>query len=80
MKNFLKITVVTFGIILLTGCAGLRGILQDIESTDASTEINAISTLTNDVVNQPWDNIVQVGLGYALALLRGYYKKKKGAK
>lgn len=80
MKKFLKVTVVAFGIIFLNGCASLGKVAQEIQEIDASKEIAAVSTLAGDFVNQPWDNILQVGVGYALALLRRKYKKSKGAK
>ena len=80
MRKFLKLTVVVFGVFFVSGCAGLSQIAQDIQDVDATTEIAAVSTLVDDIVNQPWDNIATVGLGYGLALLRRWYKKKKGAK
>ena len=77
----LKIFFVTFLLALsLTGCASLGTLATDIKDLDATTEIAAISNLTDDFVKNPWDNILQIGLGYFLALLRRKYKVSKGAK
>lgn len=76
----MKLTILILGLAALTGCAALGEIAQEIPHIDATQEIAAVSTLTADVVNKPWDNFLQIGLGYALALLRRWYKKKKGAK
>ena len=80
MRRLLSLSVVLFACLLLTGCASLGGIVEDVQEIDATTEIGAVSTLTDDILNSPWDNIVQIGIGYALALLRRKYKVSKGAK
>lgn len=80
MRKFIKLTVVVLFVFSVSGCAGFSGLVQDVQETDATTEIAAVGTLIDDIVNQPWDNIATVGLGYGLALLRRWYKKKKGAK
>ena len=66
-------------VLFLAGCASLGELAQNIQEVDATPEIAAVGTLLDDLVNQPWDNIATVGLGYGLALLRRWYKKKKGA-
>lgn len=80
MKKNLVYLGMIFFVVSLTGCASLGRLASDIQEIDATQEIGAVSTLTADVVNSPWDNIVQVGIGYLLALIRRKYKKSKGAK
>jgi flagellar basal body-associated protein FliL len=79
MKRFVKLFVVFAVVVFLAGCATLKDMAQEAPQTDPTAEIAAVSTLTGDLVASPWDNILQVGLGYGLALLRRWYKKKKGA-
>ena len=64
----------------LAGCAALEEITKEIPTLDPTKEITAVTTLTDDIVKQPWDNIIQIGIGYSLALLRRWYRKKQGAK
>lgn len=80
MRKILAYLCLVFFAISLTGCALLGEIVTDVQEIDALPEIGAVSTLTADIVDAPWDNLMQIGLGYALALLRRWYKKKKGAK
>ncbi len=80
MGKYIKLSCILLLALLLSGCASLGELAQELQAVDPSAEIAAVSALTDDFVNQPWDNILQVGLGYALALLRRMYKKKKGAK
>lgn len=80
MGKLSKFFGVLFVVLFLSGCASLGEIAQDIQEIDATPEIGAVATLTGDIVDAPWDNIVQVAIGYALALLRRKYKVSKGAK
>jgi len=80
MLKFLKFSVLIMLLIFLSGCATLRELANEAPTVNATPEISAVSTLTSDVVDSPWDNLIQVGIGYALALLRQWYKKKQGAK
>lgn len=80
MRKFCKLFGVLFVALFLTGCASLGELAQGIQTIDPTAEIAAVSTLTADFVDQPWDNIIQIALGYGLALLRRMYKKKKGAR
>lgn len=80
MKKYFTVLVVCGMIFLVAGCATLSDIAKEIPGTDPTAEIGAVTTLIDDVVKQPWDNILQIGLGYALALLSQWYKKKQGAK
>jgi len=80
MQKLLMFSFLVLAIAFVSGCATLGEIAAEIPSMDASAEVAAVSTLTSDIVNQPWDNLLQVGLGYVLALLRIMYKKKKGMK
>jgi len=78
MRKLLSFSVVLLASLLLVGCASLEKIVEDVQEIDATTEIDAVSTLTGDILDNPWDNIVQVGIGYALALLRRKYKISRG--
>ena len=80
MGKLIKLTVIVLAALFLTGCAGFSELVQDIQETDATTEIGAVNTLVKDVVDNPWDDIASIGLGYILALLRRKYKVYKGAK
>ena len=80
MRRSFTLFIILLAIPFIAGCASLGELAQGIQEVDATTEIAAVSTLIDDIVNQPWDNIATVGLGYGLALLRRWYKKKKGAK
>jgi len=80
MRRSFTLFIILLAIPFIAGCASLGELAQDIQEVNATTEIAAVTSLTDDIVNQPWDNIVQVGIGYGLALLRRWYKKKKGAK
>ena len=80
MRKFIILFVGLFVAFGLCGCASLGELAQDIQEIDATTEISAIDSLVKDVVDNPWDDIVSVGLGYLLALLRRKYKVYKGAR
>ena len=80
MRKFIVLFVGLFVVLNLCGCASLGEIAQDIQEIDATTEISAVDSLVKDVVDNPWDDIVSVGLGYILALLRRKYKVSKGAR
>lgn len=67
-------------IISLTGCASLGEIISDIPATDASAEIGAVETIAGGYLKEPYDTGITIAIGYALALLRRWYKKKQGAK
>lgn len=71
-------------VLLLTGCAMFEELLidtQEIAMTgEANPEIRATFSYIDDFVDKPWDKLSAVGIGYALALFRRWYKKKKGAK
>ena len=64
----------------LIGCAGLQEIISDIPATDASAEIAAVEVIAGDFLKEPYQSGMILGIGYALALLRRWYKKKQGAK
>lgn len=70
--------------ICLSGCATLEGLLtevQEIATTgEANPEITATLTIVDDFFDDPWGGLFAVGTGYGLALLRRWYKKKKGSK
>ena len=74
--------VVAMGI-CFCGCATLEGLLtevQEITTTgEANPEIHATFDYVSDFVKNPWDSVTAVGIGYALALLRRWYKKKQGS-
>jgi len=79
MRKLFVLFGVFFVVLSLVGCASLGELATDIQEIDATTEVAAISSVTNDILDNPWDDIAAVGLGYALALLRRWYKKSKGA-
>lgn len=71
-------------VICLMGCATLEGLLtetQEIAATgEAIPDITASLSIIDDFVDAPWNGLTAVGIGYGLALLRRWYKKKKGSK
>lgn len=81
---FILLMLVFAMVICLAGCATLEGLLtevQEITTTgEANPEITATLTIVDDFFDNPWDGITAVGIGYGLALLRRWYKKKKGCK
>lgn len=80
MRKFIVLFVVCFIALGLAGCASLGEIAQDIQEVDATTEIAAVGTLLDDLIDTPWDNALFVGLGYLAALIRRKYKVSKGAR
>ena len=80
MKKLFCLSVLFLACLLLAGCASLEKIATEVSEIDATKEISAVTSVTDDILNSPWDNLLQVGLGYALALLRRKYKIFKGAK
>ncbi len=79
--NFIFLPLlVLFIAFCLTGCATLQEALMEIPQTDASAEIGAIEVIAGDYLKEPYQTTITIGIGYALALLRRMYKKKKGAK
>ena len=80
MRNFIVFFIVVFLAASLTGCASLTRMATDIKAMDATEEVAIATALTQDLVETPWDNIVQIAIGYGLALLRRKYKVSKGAK
>lgn len=75
----MKKLLIILPIIFLCGCATLSEMAGEIPHTDPAAEIGAVDTLAGDIVAEPWTSIVTLGVGYALALLRRWYKKKMGA-
>jgi hypothetical protein len=76
----MKKILLALPIILLCGCATL-GELQDIHRTGEAKEyISASGVILDDFVKNPYDTMGAVGMGYLLALLRRWYKKKMGSK
>ena len=67
-------------VVALTGCAALQEAITAIPTTDASAEISAIETIAGDYLDEPYNSGALMVIGYGLALLRRWYKKKQGAK
>ena len=81
MTKFLALLIIILvAIFSLAGCAGLGEIISEIPQTDATAEIGAVKVIVDDFVTEPYQTSIILGLGYALALLRRWYKKKKGSK
>jgi hypothetical protein len=80
MGKFIVLCAISFVLLSLCGCASLGKLASEIQQTDASQEIAAVSSISDDILDSPWDNITQVALGYCLALVRRWYKQKQGAK
>jgi len=82
--KYTLIMVILAVVICLIGCAALEGLLiktQEIAATgEANPEIQATFSYIGDFVDKPWDGFLAIGIGYGLALLRRWYKKKKGSK
>jgi len=82
--NYKLYAVILFFVFCLMGCATLEGLLTEtaeIAATgEANPEIQATFSYIGDFVDNPWDGFLAVGVGYGLALLRRWYKKKKGSK
>ena len=82
--NFTLLMLIIAMLVCLMGCAALEGLLidtQEIAATgEANPEIRASFSYIDDFVDKPWDGITAVAIGYGLAILRRWYKKKKGAK
>lgn len=80
MRKLFVLFGVFFVVLSFAGCASLGRLATELQEIDASQEISAISSVANDIIDKPWDDIISVGIGYALALLRRKYKISKGAK
>jgi len=81
MRKYLFILpILLLLIVSLMGCAALQEMITDIPATDASAEIAAVEVIAGDFLKEPYQTTAILGIGYALALLRRFYKKTKGAK
>ena len=67
--------------LFLMGCATLGDMFTDLPTAEeAQPQISAVAAVTEGIVNEPYGTAGAIAIGYALALLRKWYKKQKGAK
>lgn len=78
--NSLPVLMLITVVLILSGCAALQEALVELPTTDATAEIGALQIIAGDYLKEPYGSGILLGLGYALALLRRWYKKQKGAK
>lgn len=70
--------------LFLVGCAQMDPFIKDIHDITATGEalpqIEAAAGMLDDIVEHPWDKAAAILLGYGLAIVRRWYKRKKGSK
>jgi len=82
MKRYFIIFL--FCIFILTGCAGLNRLVTDIKEIKESGEATQVlsepvSAIAMPFIPQPYQIPASIFLGYVIALVRRWYKKKQGS-
>lgn len=76
--------ILIVSLLFLSGCAFMEGLLTELPEIaatgEANPEIRATLTIVDDFIDDPWRWFVALAVGYGSALVRRWYKKKKGAK
>ena len=79
-----KIFIIIFlSIILISGCATMRQLGEDIKNINkeggATTEIELINNTVGTMIPEPYRIPASIGIGYLICLIRRIYKRKKGS-
>lgn len=74
------VLIVIVFVLTVSGCAYLHEIAEEVPHVEPGQDVAAISTLTKDIIPQPYGAAVSYALGYVSALIRRVYKKHKGSK
>lgn len=82
MKKMLKhLIVLALLVFSLTGCAALQSMISDFPTPEeAAPQISAVASMTDGLVQEPYNTGGSIALGYLICMLRKWYKKQKGSK